>query len=186
MHQQEADKELTEAAAEAKFKELFEAYYKPLHGYAYTIVKDEALAEEIVQEVFCRLWERNGKIHLQKATQPYLYKAVYNESMNVLKKAKYRSRHSTALEHETAAENLTDLKGLQEKANQALNELPEQCRTIFQMSRFEDLKYREIADRLGISVKTVEAQMSKALKILRSKLSDYLPAILVCIISLKK
>jgi RNA polymerase sigma-70 factor (ECF subfamily) len=68
---------------------------------------------------------------------------------------------------------------LEAKVQDALNELPEQCRTIFQMSRFEELKYREIADELGISVKTVENQMGKALKILREKLADFLPMIIL-------
>ena len=75
---------------------------------------------------------------------------------------------------------------LEKKIHSAMNELPEQCRTIFQMSRFEDLKYREIAERLGISVKTVETQMSKALRILRTRLAEYLPVIWLFIIGIKK
>ena len=182
MHEQE----LTDAEAEAKFKEIFIAYYKPLRYYAYTIVKDEMAAEEIVQEVFCRLWERNGKIQLQKATQAYLYRAVYNESINALNKIKIRTRHANHLAQPTITETPTEFRSLNEMATKVMNELPEQCRTIFQMSRFEDLKYREIAERLGISVKTVETQMSKALRILRTRLAEYLPVIWLFIIGIKK
>ena len=74
------------------------------------------------------------------------------------------------------------LSELEQQINKALNELPEQCRTIFQMSRFEELKYQEIADRLGLSIKTIENQMGKALKILRVKLVDYLPILAVFLI----
>jgi RNA polymerase sigma-70 factor (ECF subfamily) len=76
------------------------------------------------------------------------------------------------------------LKELEGRLAQAMNELPEQCRTIFQLSRFEELRYREIADRLGLSVKTVENQMGKALKILRLKLVDFLPLTIFCLIKI--
>jgi RNA polymerase sigma-70 factor (ECF subfamily) len=74
------------------------------------------------------------------------------------------------------------LSELQQKVSIALNELPQQCRTIFQMSRFGEMKYQEIADELGISIKTVEAQMGKALKVMRKKLADYLPILLFTIL----
>jgi RNA polymerase sigma-70 factor (ECF subfamily) len=77
------------------------------------------------------------------------------------------------------------LRELREKIDEALNELPEQCRTIFQMSRYEDMRYREIADRLNISVKTVENQLGKALKILRTRLADYLPILALLFINFK-
>ena len=181
--------DLTNAAATVKFRELFIAYHKNLRLYAFTIVKNEMLAEEIVQNVFCRLWE-NGSGGLDKVTQAYLYKAVYNESLNQLKSAKIKAGHHARMQqmNETieSTHDRTDLRQLSERATKALNSLPEQCRTIFQLSRYEQLKYREIADRLGISVKTVEAQMSKALRILREKLADYLPVILLLIIGTKK
>ena len=82
-------------------------------------------------------------------------------------------RHRVSEKADTAAKSI-QLKELENKLRSALNDLPEQCRTIFQLSRFEELRYREIADRLGLSVKTVENQMGKALKILRTKLADFL------------
>jgi len=185
MYQTDAGGASDTPSAEAKFKELFTAFHKPLQLYAYTFLKDEEAAEEVVQEVFCRLWERQEKALLYKATQAYLYKAVYNESLNALQKTKTRKQHLSAYRQPEFAVNDTDAGALREQATKALNELPEQCRTIFHMSRFEQLKYREIADRLGLSVKTVEAQMSKALRILRTKLADYLPVIWLCIVGYK-
>lgn len=185
---QASGNELTNAGAEVRFRELFIAFHKNLRYYAFTIVKDEMLAEEIVQNVFCRIWERNDG--LEKITQAYLYKAAYHESLNQLKSAKIKAGHHERIRQMSeAAESThdkTDLRVLSAKAAQALNGLPEQCRTIFQLSRYEQLKYREIAERLGISVKTVEAQMSKALRILREKLSEYLPVILLLITGIKK
>ena len=88
------------------------------------------------------------------------------------------------MEHINNAAEKLRLKELEQRLEKALNELPEQCRTIFQMSRFEELKYAEIAGRLGLSVKTVENQMGKALKLLRTKLADFLPALLMLLFNL--
>jgi RNA polymerase sigma-70 factor (ECF subfamily) len=88
-------------------------------------------------------------------------------------------------ENEHAGKGL-QLKELEGRLAEAMNDLPEQCRTIFQLSRFEELRYREIADRLGLSIKTVENQMGKALKILRVKLVDFLPLTLLGLIEILK
>ncbi len=167
---------------EAAFEQLFTDHFKRLYAYAMTIVKDEMAAEEMVQNVFFKIWDKRGRIDIQTSVIAYLYRAVYHESLNYLKHKKvktayhtYASRQSGALDN-TA--NKLHLAELQQKLDIALGELPEQCRTIFQMSRFEELKYQEIANRLGISLKTVENQMGKALKVLRIKLADYLPLVL--------
>jgi RNA polymerase sigma-70 factor (ECF subfamily) len=91
----------------------------------------------------------------------------------------YRAHAARTMENINNAAEKLKLKQLEEKLDQALKELPEQCRTIFQMSRFEELKYLEIAGKLGISVKTVENQMGKALKLLRLKLVDFLPVLML-------
>jgi RNA polymerase sigma-70 factor (ECF subfamily) len=116
----------------------------------------------------------------------YLYRAVHNESLNYLKHKKvvsiYQSQSARDMKAQTdSASRSVFLKDLEINLHQALNELPEQCRIIFQMSRFEELKYREIADKLEISVKTVENQMGKALKLLRMKLADFLVLIIISI-----
>ena len=176
---------------EAAFERVFKTYFKSLHAYACTIIKEETSAEEIVQQVFVKLWERSDALTIAGSVAAYLYRAVYNESLNYLKHRKVRAVHQQYVEHsmknvnEQAGKKLS-LKELEGRLGQALNELPEQCRTIFQMSRFEELRYKEIADRLGISVKTVENQMGKALKLLRVKLVEFLPLIILGLLEILK
>ena len=171
---------------ESAFEQVFKSHYKNLHAYAFTMLKDEMAAEEMVQNVFYKLWERNQSITISGSIAAYLYRAVNNESLNYLKHLKVRSEHHLFVSHRAepgqgSASSRIQLRELQEKLKDALNELPEQCRTVFQLSRFEELRYREIADKLNISVKTVENHMGKALKILRTKLVDFLVIILLFI-----
>ena len=161
------------------FEQVFKTHFKRLHAYAFTILRDEAEAEEMVQQVFFKLWERNENLSLTGSVTAYLFRAVHNESLNYIKHQKVRSEHKLhiaySMKNEVEHPGKKVLAGeMEKKIHAALNELPEQCRTIFQMSRFDELKYREIADKLGISVKTVENQMGKALKLLRTKLVDFL------------
>ena len=172
------------------FEQVFKTHFKNLHAYAFTIVKDEILAEELVQNIFYKLWDRSEKLTISAPIASYLYRAVYNECLNHLKHMKVRSAYqSHALREMTGQTDSSSkklmLKELESKLDQALQELPEQCRTVFQLSRFEDLKYREIAEKLNISPKTVENQMGKALKILRSKLLDFLPMIIAFLLIFK-
>ena len=173
---------------EKQLEIIFKENFQRLYGYAYTIVKNELVAEEMVQNVFLRIWEKRDVTNITASATAYLYKSVYHECLNHLRHRKvqesflsYASRSQEF--YSPAASEKVQLSELQQELQQALNELPEQCRTIFQMSRFEELKYREIADRLHLSVKTVENQIGKALKILRGKLSDYLPLFILLFIS---
>ena len=171
---------------ETAFEQVFKSHFKRLHAYAFTILRDEMEAEEMVQQVFFKLWERNENLSLTGSVSAYLYRAVHNESLNYIKHQKVRSSHQLhiaySMKNEVEHPAKKILTGeLEKKIHSALSELPEQCRTIFQMSRFDELKYREIADKLGISVKTVENQMGKALKLMRDKLVDFLVFILLFI-----
>ena len=176
---------------EAAFEAVFKMHFKNLHAYACSITKEEAAAEEVVQNVFVKLWERSEALSITGSVAAYLYRAVYNESLNYLKHQKVRSAygqhvtHTMKNEKEHAGKSLS-LKELEGRLAEAMNELPEQCRTIFQLSRFEELRYREIADRLGLSIKTVENQMGKALKILRLKLVDFLPLTILGLLEILK
>lgn len=172
----------TERGSADAFEQIFKSHFNRLHAYAYTIVKDEIMAEEMVQQVFYKLWEKKDEISIQQSVTAYLYRSVYNESINYLRhnkvKAAYQSHATYMPAHPENASGRAALHELQYHLNAALKELPQQCRTIFQMSRFEDLKYREIAEQLGISIKTVENQMGKALRLLRVKLADFLHILL--------
>lgn len=170
---------------------MFTVHFKGMFSYACTILKDEINAEEVTQNVFVKLWEKKSQIIIKSTLQGYLYSMVHNDCMNLLKhnavKAKFEKEKTYTMKNESDSANRKVLsRQLEQKLTEALRELPEQCRTIFQLSRFEDLKYREIADHLGIAEKTVENQMGKALKLLRIKLVDFLPLIIFMATLLKK
>ncbi|NCD69583.1 RNA polymerase sigma-70 factor [Mucilaginibacter sp. R11] len=176
---------------EQAFEKVFKQYFKGLHAYAYTFMKDDDQAEEIVQNVFCRIWEKRSQLKTDGSLKGYLYRAVHNESLNYLKHQKTRdafqvhyNQSGEALAGHASEKVLTAELG--QHIQKALDELPQQCRTIFQMSRFEHLKYQQIADQLNLSIKTVENQMGKALKILRVKLAEFLPLVLFFLTGLFK
>jgi len=169
---------------EVAFEQVFKTHFKNLHAYAFTILKDEDEAEEMVQQVFFKLWERSEHLSFSGSIAAYLYRAVHNESLNFIKHQKVKADHQMHVAYSMKnrseqAQPKMIRKELENKFREALNELPEQCRTVFQLSRFEDMKYKEIADKLDISVKTVENHMGKALKLLRTKLVDFLPLLLI-------
>jgi RNA polymerase sigma-70 factor (ECF subfamily) len=170
------------------FEYVFKKHFKDLHAYASAILKDTSEAEEIVQNVFYKLWEKQDRLQIKQSLTSYLYRSVYHESLNHLKRAKiklaYQSYAKNSMEDSSNADEKISLRELEQRLEKALNELPEKCRTVFQLSRFEELKYQEIADRLQISVKTVENHMGKALKLLRHKLVDFLPAIILVLLNL--
>lgn len=176
---------------EMAFEIVFKQYFKPLHAYATSIIRNQEAAEGIVQHIFLNLWEKAGQLNLSPGIAAYLYKSVHNHSLNYLKHQKVRtSYHQFAMaNHSTSQENTSRkvlLTDLEKRYRKVLADLPEQCRTIFQLSRFEELRNHEIAEKLGISIKTVEAQITKALKILRSRLAEFIPLLLLCIANFLK
>ncbi len=167
---------------ETAFEQVFKTYFKKLHAYALSLINDEADAEEMVQQVFFKLWERADRLSFSGSIAAYLYRAVHNECLNFLKHEKVKAGHRLQVAYRMKNDAIPEKgmnKELEQQFRQAMNELPEQCRTVFQLSRFEDMKYREIADQLDISVKTVENHMGKALRLLRLKLVDFLPLLLI-------
>jgi len=166
------------------FEMLFRTYYQPLCNYAYTFVQDRDEAEEIVQSTFLNVWEKRDNLSIHTGVKPYLYAMVRNASLNVLKHEKIKQQHVTMemAVAERSVESVTRTvmaSELETKIYKAMDKLPEQCRLVFKLSRFEELKYSEIAEQLNISIKTVENQMGKALKIMRDQLKDYLPLLIV-------
>jgi RNA polymerase sigma-70 factor (ECF subfamily) len=173
-----------QAGDKTAFEMLFRTYYQPLCNYAYTFVQDRDEAEEIVQATFLSVWEKRDKLDIHTGVKPYLYAMVRNAALNILKHEKIKQQH-VALELAVADRSVESVtrtvmaSELETRIHKALEKLPEQCRLVFKLSRFEELKYAEIADQLNISIKTVENQMGKALKIMREQLKDYLPLFLV-------
>jgi RNA polymerase sigma-70 factor (ECF subfamily) len=173
---------------EAVFEQLFKTHFRQLHAYAYTLLKDWDIAEEIVQGLFLQLWE-SSKWQGVAAVKSYLYKSVYYDSLNYLRRqkvaVKYENFTANAMKNETDdAAGKLNLSELERHLDTALHKLPDKCREVFQLSRFEELKYKEIADHLGISVKTVETHMSKALRILRTELKEFLPLFIVMLLNM--
>lgn len=164
---------------ETAFEHLFKRFFRELHVYSYSILRDWDLAEEVVQTLFLKVWENGSWKRVETSVKAFLYRAVYHESLNVLRQHQVRQRyqHRTMYVMRNEAEHPVtpvELNELEERIRQSLNRLPEKCRTIFQLSRFGELKYHEIASQLGISVKTVETQMGKAIRVLKHDLKDYL------------
>jgi len=168
------------------FEMFFKAYYQPLCNYAYTFVQDRDEAEEIVQSAFLSVWEKRESIEIRTSLKSYLYTMVRNACLNVIKHEKIKQKHIgeelaiAERSHDSVSQRINSSE-LETRIQVSMAKLPEQCRLIFKLSRFEELKYAEIADHLNISVKTVENQIGKALKIMREELKDYLPLVIVLI-----
>ena len=168
---------------ETAFEMIFKTYYKPLCTYAYSFLNDKDEAEEVVQSTFISVWEKRNGIEIQTSLKSYLYRMVRNSCLNVIKHEKVKKQHAAyemaggEPSHESVSQAVVSSE-LESKIYEAMKTLPEQCRLVFQLSRFEELKYAEIAGQLDISIKTVENHMGKALKLMRGQLKDYLPLVL--------
>jgi RNA polymerase sigma-70 factor (ECF subfamily) len=164
---------------ERAFDELFRSAYAQLVGAANVVLRDPAVAEEIVQDVMLELWRRRETLVVEDSLRAYLYRATRNRALNHVRHLAVQRRGEPQLRGESAAPPRADARltagEIQVALRDAIHDLPDRCREIFEMSRVQGLKYAEIAEILGISVKTVEAQMGKALRILRERLAAWLP-----------
>lgn len=168
---------------EKAFEQLFKSLYKSLCSSANVFLNDPDEAEETVQNVFLALWEKREKMEINISVKAYLHTAVRNAALNKLKHSKVKAGYAKEQEYLASHAESPSVPILRNELNteiyKAIESLPEQCRLVFKLSRFEELKYKEIAEQLGISVKTVENQMGKALRVLREKLKDYLVLVVV-------
>ncbi|MCU0352303.1 MAG: RNA polymerase sigma-70 factor [Cytophagales bacterium] len=155
---------------------LFKRFYAPLGRTVNRMVNDPAAAEDIVQEVFVKIWHSRDSLVFNFSVKAYLYRAAMNAALNHLERAKKTVSWDTASVAEPAASDVEeqfDFREAETHIQNALDSLPPACKAIFVLSRYEDMSYREIAESLQISVKTVENQMGKALRLLRDYLSIY-------------
>ena len=165
------------------FEKLFRTYYKRLHGFAYTYVRQVETAEDIIQTVFLKIWSDRDTWNPPGAVKSYLFTAVRNEALNVLRHSKI-----IAETEEDVIETFRELKqsadpydrpASEEFHNQVqkgIEKLSPRCRQIYLLNRQSGLTYTEIADYLGVSINTVNTQMGRALRFLRDHLSKYLPS----------
>ncbi len=169
------------------FKSLFKSHFSSLCAFAVSFVHDEDMAKDIVHQAFIKLWEKRDAIDMEKQVKSYLFSTVHNLCLNYIRDNKKFSKNEFDAETYTLPGQLED-QDVMEKAelhariNRAIDSLPEKCREVFIMNRFDEMKYQEIADKTGISIKTVEAQISKALRILREQLVDYITIIFLFIL----
>lgn len=162
-----------------EFERIFRELYTPLCQKAYKIVKDKDLAEDLVQQVFVRLWEKRDELHITTSAKAYLFKAVIYAAFNQIRKDNPFVEWESQLDVSGHYTEELEYQETQQQIATIIDELPPACRTIFMLSREEGMSYKEIAETLSISIKTVENQMSKALRILREKLSKYLVLIIM-------
>jgi len=161
--------------------QTFEALFKENHAHCLAFAThytgDSHVAEEIVQQVFLRLWEKRDTITITGPVKAYLFSAIRNTAISQWRKDVVRSEKENGYgkSKDTTVGAGEEVKELERLYRQALERLPERCREVFILSRQQHMKYAEIAEAMNISVKTVENQMGKALKILHEELKEYLP-----------
>ncbi|MEL6864674.1 MAG: RNA polymerase sigma-70 factor, partial [Bacteroidota bacterium] len=161
-------------------QELFQQHYPSVCRTIYRFVQEKNMVEDLAQEVFIRIWEKRHQLEIKTSIGAYINRMAINEAIAHFRKQKRRQMDPELTikagygNPTISSEDLYMGKELKVQVTEAINSLPPRCRTIFQLSRFEELSYREIAERLDISIKTVENQMGKALKILRELLKGYL------------
>jgi RNA polymerase sigma-70 factor (ECF subfamily) len=160
---------------------VYRSHYTGMYRYAFLFVKDELLAEDIVHTIFLKILEKKVTLDTKTSLKSYLYRSVHNECLNYFKHQKViDSYHLQNLDNQADIDSSDRFQHeeLVLVLSKALETLPEQCRTVFQLSRYEDYKYSDIAQELGISISTVEKHIIKALKRLRTELADFLPVLL--------
>lgn len=175
---------------ELAFEYVFKSDFNIIVGFCQQFVKDSDIAQSLAQESFVKLWLNRSKIETANGIRSFLYTSAKTECLNYIRHLKvinnYQDKQLQALENNINKEVLesfdfdamqySELERLIEKS---IEELPERCKLVFKMSRLDGKKNEEIAKSLSISIKSVEANMTRAIKLLKSKLSEYLPAILI-------
>lgn len=175
------DRELLErvrAGNDAAYDEVFRSWYPTLVRVAMALVRDSDAAEEVAQDVMHELWRRRETLDPAASLRAYLLRSVRNRALNHLRHLRVRRESEAEVEllydEPLTADQPIVARELAQAVQAAFEELPPRCREVFELSRIRGLKYAEIAEALGISQKTVEAQMGKALRVMRDRLSGWL------------
>lgn len=178
---------------EAAFEELFRKWYPALCGFARKFISNPVEGEELVQEMFCQLWDKRAGFKPTTSLKAYLYAAVRNRCFNHLEhlKVRLKSQEAVAQRIEDQGRQSNPVQLMEQSETQfrietAISELPDRCRQVFELSRYDGLKYAEIAKKLEISPKTVEVQIGRALKQLRGALHDLVPFLVGILMVLKE
>lgn len=157
---------------------MFKEYYNPLCNFASSIVHDHKMAQDVVQDVFAKLWDKRESISITSGEKSYLFSAVKNRSLEMLRKKKLESQISNAdivqAQEAVTIEDTADKYMLKEALYSSIRQLPPKCQEIFVMNKINGLTYREISEELEISVKTVENHIGKAYRVLRELLGSRL------------
>jgi len=161
------------------YEMIFRDFYSPLCRYAVSILRDSNEAEDIVQKTFCKLWDQRESIEIHTSIKSYLYRIVHNDCMNKFKQNSIRSKHNEyyAYEKNTLYNNVEStvlMNELEQQIENVIESMPPRCKEVFKLSRRQQMSYAEIAKELNITTNTVETQIVKALRVLRSGLKDYL------------
>lgn len=162
------------------FEVLFKRYYKNLCISALRYIPDEKAAEDLVQDMFFRIWEKREDLYITTSLESYLYRSVHNLSLNYLNHEKIKRGFNEKIIRGYKEKHYNDDTAfrefeLEDTVNKSIEMLPERRKMIFKLSRFENLKNQEIAKKMNVSIKTVEAQMTQAIRFLRDRLKDYMP-----------
>ena len=166
---------------QSAFETLFMEYYERLCHYANAMLNNLANAEDEVQQMFTKLWDKRSEIHIETTVKSYLYQAVKNGCLNKLKQQTVHRQHRENYQMQQSINSTSNSTHQTVLTNEvidllyeAIESMPHQCKLVFEMSRMEGLKHQEIADKLGLNVKTIENHIGRALKIVKLHLQDYL------------
>lgn len=168
------------------FDLVFKNYYTRLLTFARDYLKSKEAAQEIVQDFFLYIWENHGKIQIKTSLKAYLYKSIHNRCMNYFRDTNSYYHHTIPIEklkdqadllfieYSDSFFNESFTEHIEKELDETIESLPEQCRRIFQLNRYENLTYPEIAELLNVSLSTVKTQMSRAMSTLHQKMKKYL------------
>ncbi len=164
---------------DAAYEAIFRQWYAPMVASTTVLLRDRGPAEEVVQDVLLELWRRRESLTFETSLRAYLFQAARNRALNFIRRARVEARGESTIAAALPTPEPADSEVREGELNVAIQGaiagLPDRCREVFELSRVRGLKYTEIAAQMGISVKTVEAQMGKALRVMREKLAPWLP-----------